>query len=128
MPHSCLLPEIAAGESVSLLLDLHVCRCVGRNPFPPATVTIDGHSASEQLTVQSGIAALTTIPDGPFVAGSKNPLTITATVVDGVSNPGKVTFVSTSKQVTSGTRRTACRCKPPARACRRSSATARHTP
>jgi hypothetical protein len=85
---------------VSLLLDLQVCQCVAAHPFPPAAVGIAGKTATKQLTVASGVAALTTVPDGPFITGSKNPLTITATVVEGVSNPGKVTFTSTSKYVT----------------------------
>ena len=98
---------------MSLLFDLQVCRCVIANPFPPAAVTIAGQPATRQLTVGSGIAALTTVPDGPFVAGSKNPLTITATVVDGVSNPGKVTFTSTSRYVTFSDAKNCEKVKPP---------------
>jgi RNA polymerase sigma factor (sigma-70 family) len=113
---ACLLPEIGPGESVSLVVDLHVCRCVIAHPFPPATVIIGGitgETASTQLTVGSGIAALTTVPDGPFVAGSRNPLTVTATVVKGVTNPGKVTFTSTSKFVSFGDAKNCDKVKPP---------------
>ncbi len=113
---ACLLPEIGTGESVSLVFDLHVCRCVIAHPFPRATVIIGGitgETASTQLTVGSGISALTTVPDGPFVAGSKNPLTVTATVVKGVTNPGKVTFTSTSKFVSFGDAKNCEKVKPP---------------
>ena len=56
---------------------------------------------------------MTTVPDGPFVAGSKNPLTVTATVVKGVTNPGKVTFTSTSKFVSFGDAKNCEKVKPP---------------
>ena len=97
----CTLRPLAPGAGATLTIPLTLDPTVGAAPPLPVVVTIDGRSKQVLLAVDSPISTLTASPD-QVTAGGTTPVTLTATIKDGVLDPGTVTLTSGSAELEFG--------------------------
>ncbi|HEY5115887.1 MAG TPA: hypothetical protein VIJ00_10220, partial [Nakamurella sp.] len=92
----CTLPVVKPGEQVVLGFQVTL---PARATQLTATVGVGIAEKTVRLPVIGAITELRTDTADPLVAGSPNRLVLTATLVKGVTNPGALTFTSTSEAV-----------------------------